>query len=101
MTCDLHPGEAGFEAFADHQDFTGFGEANHAAAAGAEHHLLRLDGRLALTIAGKIGPVDRDGRAIDAACDQKFGTKLVHIFRVGGGAAVRIGGASRHARISG
>ena len=38
---------------------------------------------------------------IDAACDQKFGAKLVHIFRVGGGAAVRIGGASRHARLSG
>lgn len=38
---------------------------------------------------------------LDSACDQKFGTKLVHIFRVGGGAAVRIGGASHHARLSG
>ena len=38
---------------------------------------------------------------LDAACDQKFGTKLVHIFRVGGGAAVRIGGAFRYARLSG
>ena len=37
---------------------------------------------------------------LDEACDEKFGTKLVHIFRVGGGAAMRIGGASRYARIS-
>jgi len=40
-------------------------------------------------------------RDLDVACEQKFGTKLVHIFRVGGGAAVRIGGAFRHARLSG
>lgn len=38
---------------------------------------------------------------IDAASEQKFGMKPVHIFRVGGGAAVRIGGAFRHARVSG
>ena len=40
-------------------------------------------------------------RDVDAARRQTFGTKPVHIFRVGGGAAVRIGGAFRHARISG
>lgn len=40
-------------------------------------------------------------RDLDSACDQAFGEKLVHIFRVGGGAAVRIGGASRYARLSG
>lgn len=38
---------------------------------------------------------------VDVAREQKFGTKLVHIFRVGGGAAVKIGGAIRHARVSG
>ena len=42
----------------------------------------------------------KDMWELDAACDQQFGTKLVHIFRVGGGAAVRIGGAFRQARVS-
>jgi hypothetical protein len=40
-------------------------------------------------------------RDLDIARRQKFGTKPVHIFRVGGGAAVKIGGAIRHARVSG
>ncbi len=38
---------------------------------------------------------------LEAERERKFGSKLVHIFRVGGGAAVRIGGAFRHARLSG
>lgn len=40
-------------------------------------------------------------REVDAARRQKFGMQPVHIFRVGGGAAVRIGGAFHHARVSG
>ena len=40
-------------------------------------------------------------REVDLARRQKFGSLPVHIFRVGGGAAVRIGGAFRHDRVSG
>ena len=40
-------------------------------------------------------------RDLDAERERKFGSKLVHIFRVGGGAAVKIGGAFRHVRLSG
>jgi hypothetical protein len=43
----------------------------------------------------------KDFWELDAACQPKFGTKLVHIFRVGGGAAVKIGGPIRHARLPG
>lgn len=38
---------------------------------------------------------------LNAERTRKFGSKLVYTFRVGGGAAVRIGGAFRHARVSG
>jgi hypothetical protein len=39
-------------------------------------------------------------REIDVAAQRRFGNKPVHIFRVGGGGAVRIGGVGRHARVS-
>lgn len=38
---------------------------------------------------------------LEAERERKFGDKLVYIFRVGGGAAVKIGGPIRHARLSG
>ena len=38
---------------------------------------------------------------LEAERERMFGSKLVHIFRVGGGPAVRIGGAFRQARLSG
>jgi hypothetical protein len=31
---------------------------------------------------------------VDRACDERFGHKPVHTFRVGGGGAVKIGGSS-------
>ncbi len=31
---------------------------------------------------------------VDQACRQRFGAKPVHLFRVGGGGAVKIGGAN-------
>lgn len=37
-------------------------------------------------------------REIDAAAQRRFGNKPVHIFRVGGGGAVRIGGVGRYGR---
>lgn len=30
---------------------------------------------------------------VDRACQQRFGTKPVHTFRIGGGGAVKVGGA--------
>ncbi|MCY2987592.1 MAG: hypothetical protein NTY19_06975 [Planctomycetota bacterium] len=39
-------------------------------------------------------------REIDVAAQHRFGNKPVHIFRVGGGGAVRIGGVGHHARAS-
>ena len=47
MAGRLHGGEAGLDALSDHQDIAGWGEPHSAAAAGAEHHLLRIDRRLA------------------------------------------------------
>ena len=38
-------------------------------------------------------------REIDAAAQRRFGSKPVHIFRIGGGGAVRIGGVGRHAGV--
>ena len=43
-----------------------------------------------------IGPTFRE---IDQAAQERFGTRRTHIFRVGGGGAVRIGVGS-HARVS-
>ena len=42
----------------------------------------------------------RDLQEVTEARRAKFGTKLVYTFRVGGGGAVRIGGASLNARLS-
>ena len=41
----------------------------------------------------------RSFQEIDQAARHRFGTKPTHIFRVGGGGAVKVG-AGRHARIS-
>lgn len=38
---------------------------------------------------------------LDKVCEQKFGRKLVYVFRVGGGAAVKIRGPIRYAPLSG
>ena len=43
----------------------------------------------------------RDFREVDAASRQRFGSKPVYIFRVGGGGAVRIGGAATRGRLLG
>ena len=43
----------------------------------------------------------RDFREVDVAYRQRFGSKPVYIFRVGGGGAVRIGGAATRERIPG
>ena len=47
------------------------GEAHRAAAAWTEHHLLRIDRRLAAAIAGKEGAVDRERRSVRAARHQR------------------------------
>ncbi|HEY2252308.1 MAG TPA: hypothetical protein VGH74_14640 [Planctomycetaceae bacterium] len=39
-------------------------------------------------------------REIDVAAQQRFGSTPVHIFRIGGGGAVKIGGVGRYARVS-
>lgn len=39
-------------------------------------------------------------REIDVAAQRRFGNKPVHIFRIGGGGAVKVGGVGRHARVS-
>ncbi len=39
-------------------------------------------------------------RDIDVAAQQRFGNSPVHIFRVGGGGAVKVGGVGRYARVS-
>jgi hypothetical protein len=39
-------------------------------------------------------------RDIDVAAQKKFGNQPVHIFRIGGGGAVKVGGVGRHARVS-
>ena len=43
----------------------------------------------------------RDFREVDVAARQRFGSKPVYIFRVGGGGAVRIGGAATRGRLLG
>ena len=47
------------------------GEPHRAAAARTEHHLLRIDRRLAAAVAGKEGAVDRERRAVGAARHQR------------------------------
>ena len=49
----------------------GSAEPHRAATAGAEHHLLRIDRRLAAAIAGEEGAVDRQRRAVHAARHQR------------------------------
>ena len=66
-----HGGEAGLDAFADHQHVAGLGEPHGAATARAEHHLLRIDRRLAGAVAGEEGAVDRQRRAVGAARHQR------------------------------
>ncbi len=39
-------------------------------------------------------------REIDVAAQQRFGKTPVHIFRIGGGGAVKVGGVGRYARVS-
>jgi hypothetical protein len=39
-------------------------------------------------------------RGIDVAAQKWFGNRPVHIFRIGGGGAVKVGGVGRDARIS-
>jgi hypothetical protein len=51
-------GEAAFDAFADHEHVARRGEPHRAATAWAEHHLLRIDWRLAGAVVGKEGAVD-------------------------------------------
>ena len=63
----LHRGKAGLDAFADHQHGARLGEAHCAAATRPEHHLLRIDWRLAVAVAGEKGAVNgdrRSGRAV-------------------------------------
>ena len=43
----------------------------------------------------------RDFREVDVAARQRFGSKPVYILRVGGGGAVRIGGAATRGRLLG
>ena len=43
----------------------------------------------------------RDYREVDAASRQRFGSQPVYIFRIGGGGAVRIGGAATRGRLLG
>ncbi len=42
----------------------------------------------------------RDLQEVTVARRAKFGTKLVYTFRIGGGGAVKIGGASLNGRLS-
>ena len=67
----LHGGEAGFDALADHQHIAGRGEPHGAAAAWTEHHLLRIDRRLAPPITGKEGAMDGKRRLVSAACHKR------------------------------
>ena len=39
-------------------------------------------------------------RDIDLAAQHRFGNTPVHIFRIGGGGAVKVGGVGRYARLS-
>ena len=71
MAGRLHGGEAGLDAFADHQHVARLGKAHRAATAGAEHHLLRIDRRLAAAVAGEEGAVDRQRRSVRAARHQR------------------------------
>ena len=43
----------------------------------------------------------RDYREVDMVSRQRFGSKPVYIFRVGGGGAVRIGGTTTRGRLLG
>ena len=38
---------------------------------------------------------------VDAACRERFDSKPVYIFRIGGGGAVKVGGAISRGRVSG
>ena len=49
----------------------GCGEAHRAATAWTEHHLLRIDRRLAAAVAGEEGAVDRERRSVRAARHQR------------------------------
>ena len=40
-------------------------------------------------------------RDVDAACRKRFDSKPVYVFRIGGGGAVKVGGAISRGRISG
>ncbi len=37
---------------------------------------------------------------VDEACQNRFGQKPVHVFRIGGGGAAKIFGGGRHERVS-
>src|SRR5262249_35735883 len=67
----LHRGKTGFDALTHHQHAARRGEPHCTAAAWAEHHFLGLDPRLALSVARKEGPVDRQRRVVNAARDQR------------------------------
>jgi hypothetical protein len=71
MVGRLHCGETGLDAFPNHQHVPGIGETHCAAAAGTQHHLLRMDWSFAATIAGKEGAMDGNGRSIYAVRDQR------------------------------
>ena len=62
----LHSGEAGLDAFSDHQDVAGWSKPHSPTPARPEHHPLRIDWRLARPISGKKGAVDRQRNVVDA-----------------------------------
>src|SRR4051794_15048414 len=67
MAGRLHRGQAGLDAFADHEHFSRVGEPYGSAATRAKHHLLRLDRRLSGTVAGEKCAMDGKRRVVGAA----------------------------------
>ena len=59
----LHGRKAGLDPFADHQHVAGLAEAHCAAATRPEHHLRRIDWRLAAAVAGEKGAMNGDRRS--------------------------------------
>ena len=73
MAGRLHGGEAGLDAFADHQHSAGagVGEAHNSTTARPKHHLLRVDRSFAAAITGKEGAVNCQRRCIHAVRHQR------------------------------
>jgi hypothetical protein len=64
----LHGRKAGFYAFADHQHVAQHAKPHCATTARAEHHLRRVNRRLAAAVVGEEGAVDGQRLVVEPAC---------------------------------